>query len=541
MLIDGRTISDKAVIDTDICIVGAGVAGITLAHEFVNAGFQIIMLESGGFAPDIELQSLNWGENIGIPYYPLDIARIRAFGGTSHRWHVELGKNRLGVRLRGLDEIDFEEREWVPYSGWPFDKKHLDPYYERAHSFCKIGPYSYEPEDFAEPVETPTLPFQNGRVKTTVFQFAKRDVLYNGYKETILKSENIKTYIHSTVVNIAVDEHAKNVTQLEVKTLEGKRFFVKAKLNILATGGLEIPRLMLQSNKVVSAGVGNEHDLVGRFFMEHPHHWSGIIYPASNELFNKLNLYKIHDVNDVPVMGKLTIDQNVLRKERMLNYTASIHPKYLPVIPDGVRSLKDIARSVKKGKMPSDLALHVKKIMGDSGSIPGAVYRKIRRSIDSRYAQRLIKPNVLVLNHMCEQIPNPESRVLLDDEKDMLGMQRVKLCWKLTKTDIRSMIRAQEIIGEELRRAELGNLLIEERSDEPPEKIHGGWHHMGTTRMHDDPKKGVVDRNSKMHGMSNLYIAGSSVFPTGGYANPVLTIVALSIRLAEHIRKEFRG
>jgi choline dehydrogenase-like flavoprotein len=151
--------------------------------------------------------------------------------------------------------------------------------------------------------------------------------------------------------------------------------------------------------------------------------------------------------------------------------------------------------------------------------------------------RRFHKIPVFLLNHMAEQAPNPSSRVTLGQERDALGQNRVQLDWHLSPIDIKSMIRAQGIIDEELRHAGLGRLRIELEDETPPGDLHGGWHHMGTTRMHVDPQKGVVDENCKVHGISNLFIAGSSVFPTGGYANPVLTIVALAIRLADHIKQ----
>ena len=143
---------------------------------------------------------------------------------------------------------------------------------------------------------------------------------------------------------------------------------------------------------------------------------------------------------------------------------------------------------------------------------------------------------VFELNHMTEQSPNPHSRVTLSDERDIFGRNRVRLDWRLTPLDMRSIIKAQEIIDQELRYAGLGRLEIELRTETPPEHLEGGWHHMGTTRMHRDPKRGVVDEHCRVHEITNLFIAGPSVFPTGGYANPVLTFVALAIRLADYIK-----
>ncbi len=157
MFIDSRSIDGASVVDTDVCIVGAGVAGLTVAREFRQAKFKTCIIESGGEKADKATQALYWGENIGIPYFPLDTARARFLGGSSHYWGVRLVGNGLGVRLRPLDPIDFETREWVPYSGWPFDKAHLDPYYERAQTVCRIGPYSYDPRAWTDPGDPAAL------------------------------------------------------------------------------------------------------------------------------------------------------------------------------------------------------------------------------------------------------------------------------------------------------------------------------------------------------------------------------------------------
>jgi choline dehydrogenase-like flavoprotein len=224
----------------------------------------------------------------------------------------------------------------------------------------------------------------------------------------------------------------------------------------------------------------------------------------------------------------------VLRHEKLLNYCVSLHPKLLPdpqykhIESRGVDSIKVLHSKVLAGNIPDDFGKHLGNVITDINDIAQSAYRRVRRS-------RKVK--AFRLNHMSEQIPNPDSRVTLADECDALGLNRVQLDWRLSPIDMRSIIRAQEIIDEELRRAGLGRLYIEMHDETPPSNLTGGWHHMGTTRMHRDTKKGVVDENCLVHGISNLFIAGPSVFPTCGYANPVLTAVALSVRLADHVKR----
>jgi choline dehydrogenase-like flavoprotein len=233
-------------------------------------------------------------------------------------------------------------------------------------------------------------------------------------------------------------------------------------------------------------------------------------------------------------MGKVTLTEEVVRKEKLLNYCTSIHPRFVTdprfrsVDSKGADSLKALRSSLSRGEVPAAAGEHLLNVIGDMGGIARNVYRKARR-------RRTIK--AFRLNTMAEQTPNPASRVSLMEERDPLGQNRVQLDWRISSQDMRSIIRAQEIIGEELRRAGLGDLHIELEDDVAPPDLHGGWHHMGTTRMHIDPKQGVVDENCRIHGISNLFVGGPSVFPTSGYANPVLTFLALTVRLADHMKK----
>lgn len=547
MFIDSRSIGENEVIDTDVCVVGAGVAGLTLAQEFKQAPFNTCIIESGGVHPDKTTQSLYWGENVGLRYYPLDTARARFLGGSSHFWGVKLPEQGIGVRLRPMDPIDFEERDWVPHSGWPFTKDHLDPYYERAQKICQIGPYCYTPQEWEQPGLRTRLPFLGQRVQTTMFQFGLRDVFFKQYATEVKQAENITALLHGNVVEIDTNEYGSQVTRVRVACLEGRRFWVSAKIYVLAMGALEIPRLLLLSNRVHQNGLGNEHDLVGRFFMEHPHLWCGAFFPSSVATANSTGLYEIFRHQGTPVMGKITLSQETLRQERLLNWVTSIHPDYkltdkhfLGHFDSGVSAARDLKRNLLKGRVAKSFKNHFIPALAGTHHMLRRIYRKTRRKFDKDYHGAAFK-TIFRLNPMVEQAPNPESRVFLGTETDALGQPRIKLNWQLTALDTYTITRAQEILSEELQRAGLGHLWIETRRDEVFKGVHGGWHHMGTTRMHADPKKGVLDPDGRVHGIANLFVGGASAFPTGGYANPVLTTVALVLRLADHIRTTING
>lgn len=547
MIIDARSLPDRKEIQTDICIVGAGTAGITLAREFIGADFSVCLLESGGPKADPETQSLAWGENVGHPYYSLDTAYARFFGGSTNRWMIDVGDHRFSARMRPLDPIDFEERDWVPYSGWPFDNGHLDPFYDRAQRIFNIEPPSFDIRDWEDIDASPQLAFTDDRVKTVLFKFGLRDQFLNKYLPEIAGAANVTTYQYANVTNVETDNAGRNVTRLQVACLNGPGFSVSARLVILATGGIETPRLLLVSNDTQKEGLGNHFDLVGRFFMEHLHFLSGIFVPSTPEMLKSTGLYNhIHDVNGVSILGKLALRDAVLRREKLLNYVTELVPRvmlysslgemlYPPIASESVNAVRTIRSSIRRGGLPGDFGQHVKNLWEGIDDIAITTYRNIKRRSLRTFNKKKIK--AFWLASMSEQSPNPESRITLSAEKDKFGRNRAQLDWRLGSLDIQSVIRSQEILKQAIDRTGLGRFHVQFKEDRPPKMVKGGWHQMGTTRMHTDPKKGVVDENCRVHGTSNLYISGPSLFPSSGYANPSLTTVALAVRLADHVKR----
>jgi len=544
-IVDARSVPENETLETDVCIVGTGVAGIALARELMGQEFRVCLLESGDLKFNQDTQSLCVGESIGHPYFPLHEARARFFGGSANFWDIDIGENRIGVRLRPLDPIDFEERDWVPYSGWPFNKSALEPFYDRAQTICQIEPSTYDVKDWEEPEKAPRLPFRPGSVETVIFKFGRRDLFTRDYAyEVTHRAENILTFLFANAIGIETDEAARRVTRLRVACLEGNRFDVTAKLFILAAGGIETPRLLLLSNRIQNVGLGNQHDLVGRFFMEHLHFWSGFYIPSKPSVYESAGLYKsIRGVKQVPIVGKLALTEGELRRHRLLNQNFQLFPRrisYSRLYPDirseGVIALQAVRSALRSGRIPSGLMTHLGNVVRGIDDIALNGLGRIRRKVHAMMANS-DRIQAFRLAHMAEQIPNPESRVTLSADRDCLGLNRVQLNWQLSPIDILSTVRTQQILDAELRRAGLGRLWIEMRDATPPPGLHGGYHHMGTTRMHVNPHHGVVDENCRVHGISNLFIAGPSVFPTGGYANPTLTTVALAVRLADHVKR----
>lgn len=547
MLIDARTLSENTVIETEVCIIGAGPAGLTLAHEFIGQDFQVALLESGKIEPDANTQSLCEGKIDGELPQNLHNARSRQFGGTANLWKDRTGENHYSVRLLPLDKIDFEQRDWLPYSGWPFDKSHLDPYYERAQYLCRLRPFAYDAEDW-EDEQTPQIPFGGNCLTTTMYQFGPRNVFTHELRCEIKRAKNITTYLNTNVVEIETNDTARTVTRVRVACLQGKKFWVTAKVFILATGGIENARMLLLSNQTQNIGLGNQNDLVGRFFMEHPVFRLGVLFPTNRQIFNSTALYDLRWANNILVMGKLALSEEVKRRQQLLNSCMVLLPRPKVYESPAVKSMKTLLLSSRRAKLPKEALKHLSNTVSGVDDIVTHFYRRAFKLKEfpysmnqggwSRLADNDRRFNSFEVIAATEQAPNPNIRVRLGEERDRLNLQKIQpINWQWSELEINSILRLQEILKAEVTRTGLGQFQSWfELEGRTKPKCHGGHHHMGTTRMHVSPKQGVVDENCRVHDVSNLFIAGSSVFPTGGCANPTLTIIALAMRLADRVK-----
>jgi choline dehydrogenase-like flavoprotein len=521
--IDSRELPDGHVVQADVCILGAGAAGITLAKELIGAGVEVALIESGGFEYDAATQELYRGESVGRRYQALDASRLRFFGGTTNHW---------GGTCRPLDAIDFEQRAWVPHSGWPFGLEHLDPFYARAQTLCELGPYAYEAAHW-QSEEYPTLPLEGERLTTAVFQQSPPTRFGQVYRDEIVRAANVTVYTHANLLGFETNEGASEVIQAQLGTLSGRRHAVAARSYILAAGGIENARLLLLSGTEQQPGLGNAHDLVGRYFMDHPIMQSAVIMLSDPTL--RLGLYRATRrdpdtvIEGTGVKAFLTPTPELQRHEQLLNCAARPRETRWQEATPGARALRGVFGDLRQGRWPQDLTTHIGAIAQDIDELARTAYARLRNGAP---------PPVFRLYHWLEQAPNPDSRVTLAEERDAFGLRRARVDWRFTEQELRTTLRMQQLVGEELGRAGIGRLRLDEglAAGEWPEELSWSNHHMGTTRMHDDPKQGVVDAHCRVHGVANLYVAGSSVFPTCGHANPTLTIVALAVRLADHIK-----
>ena len=512
MFADARRLPDQSTLEADLAIIGGGVAGITLARALAGSGISICLVEAGGLEPDPEVQSLYEGENTGIDYSP-SATRMRLFGGSSNHW---------GGYCRPLDAIDFAKRDWVPYSGWPITVDDLTSYYQPAAEIVEIDPGRFDDSTYWQRMTGEEIPeLATGRMQLKFVHFSPPTRFGSRYRDDLQRAGNISILLNANVTQISATADARSVQHLDIRTLNGRRHKVKARRYVLAAGGLENARVLMLSDNAVPAGLGNQNDLVGRFFMEHPH-MGGFAEMVVADLRRLPKLLR----ERIEVEGRLAKaafnpSPSFLRQQRLLNATfmMGVAGKY---------SAAHIAPQTASG----DDAPRLDMLL--------AARHFLRDDVELAMPEGDTGIGVwLGIGGSCEQAPNPDSRVSLSTQRDALNLPRIKLNWRLTDQDRLSFYRHLEALALEFGAMGIGRLRM--RIADPtqwPQPLGGGSHHMGTTRMCDDPGQGVVDRNCKVHTVDNLFVAGSSVFPTSGVSNPTLTIVALTLRLADHLRRQ---
>lgn len=518
MFIDFRTIKQNTVTQSDLCIIGAGAAGITIARELSGMSLRICLVESGGLEYEPVTQSLYEGESIGLPYYPLDESRLRFFGGTTNHWSGQCAP---------LREMDFQARPWVPYSGWPISRADLDPYYQRALPVCELGPYVFDRKAWETFGVKPPL-FNPAKIQSHFWQNSRGPTRFGKvYREELQNAENITVFLNANVTNVQTDQSGTRVTHLDVATLSGKRGKIRARVFVLACGGMENPRLLLISSTIQTNGLGNSYDLVGRFFMDHASARCGMVVAADEDAL--LETYQYKYFQDTRFRPGMAIGEEEQKQKEVLNACATFAEEQN--ISDGVQAGRQILGDLRNGDIPRNLTESIVSILNDLDGIS--------RYLRCRITGRKKCATVLHLETRIEQAPNPNSRVTLSSGKDALGLNRLRLDWQRGELE-KKTLRAMGIsLASEFGRLNLGRIQIPQwlEEDGDSEWMGGSYHHMGTTRMAENPKMGVVNENCRIHDISNLYIAGSSVFPTSGFVNPTFTIIALALRLADHLKQ----
>ncbi|WP_266182485.1 GMC oxidoreductase [Dyella humicola] len=546
MIIDYLIGSHPADMDADLCIIGAGAAGITIARSFIGTSVKVCLVESGGEAGEQQSQALYEGSSAGALTLDPGSSRMRVFGGSCNLW---------GGGCIPLSPHDLDQRDWVPHSGWPIAYSDLVPYYMRARAFCQIDAHEFADGSFVSPTTHPPLDFEQSKLVNQIF--ARSPILFGeAYRDELDRAPNIQVLLHVNLLELLPTPDGAVVQEARIGTLGGYRGTIRARQYVLACGGIENARLLLLSDSVVPQGLGNQHDLVGRYFMDHP---SGKLGTLSTDAPHRVT--RPYDrrtgKGSSPTFPEIGLSLQAQRRQRLLN--GRVHPFGVEgPLPNGIRALRELRAALRRPVQDEGALLEARLCealrngpAGESFAAPteslGTLALRLGLGIGDiarAFVQKIAdKPTVssshIELVGFFEQAPNPHSRITLGPETDALGQRKVNVEWRLTPLDHHTYRSAATLFGNELARASGGSFELEpwlENDDGATPEVHGTAHHLGTTRMSDDPRSGVVDRHCRVHGVQNLHIAGSSVFPTGGWAFPTFTIVALSLRLADQLR-----
>jgi len=536
---------------SDICIVGAGPAGIVMALELARAGLSVILVESGKTAPDESAQRLGDTPHFDAARHaPMALATRRQVGGASNIW---------GGRCVPYDPVDFDDRPFIAHSSWPVRYDELMPYFQRASDWFFTGQPRFrarEIEGLRHPTLVPGLP-DGDVLSSTLERWSLPTNFGREYAAALRTTPRLRVETGLTCVEVVTDDTGSTVSHLECRLADGARRQLRAQHYVLACGALETTRLMMASDSRHAGGIGNHSGLLGRFYMGH---LSGRIAQAHFNTPPRQTAYAYdRDQEGVYLRHRLSFSQQCLLRERIPNIVAWLaNPEIAdPSHGSGVLSFAYLALSSPWfGPRFAAEAIR-KKAIGDG---PRTVWPPVRNILLDFPATAIFVPtfairrflcwrkvpgffvrsaaNAYVLHYHAEQVPTWDSRVSLADDRDYLGLRRLRIDLRFSEQDVTGILKAHELWDTHLRTSGCGRLeyLPGDRRQMVWDQASDGYHQVGTTRMARSPADGVVDEHLQVHGINNLHVASSSAFVTSGQANSTYMIVVFALRLADRLR-----
>ena len=536
--------SQESQFEADVCIVGGGPAGIAVARELIGADLQVLLLESGGLGFDVVAQDANRGAVVSPEFTSaaLSNGRHRQFGGTANLWLYRTipDDGRRYARSLPPEALDLERTNGAETSGWPVDAAALTPYLARAQHVWNGAAYDYEAATWATGAESPLRDGETDLV-TRVSQHGPGDVFTFRYRDELIQAPNITVLPRTTALDFTTSRDGASVTGVDAVDGEGSPTAIRARAVVLCGGGVENARLLLASRIGSPGGPANQHDNVGRYLTDHPEFTMGAIDLDATIDATRFADYDLRWVGPTLVSNFVTLREDVKRAEGLLNvsgalvahghgYGSATHRAIASILAGraqhGVRSL--VRDLLTVGRHPD----HLIALMRSRRE--GPAFREFSGGW-STSGRRL---STLEVHGASEQTPDRENRISLSREPDHYGRPRAELHWSWSADDRRNVARSVELIGRAFAEARIGQFRAWTRLDSGASVRFDGLHHpMGSTRIDADPRLGVVDANLQVHGVEHLFVAGSSIFPTGhGYANPTLSVLAFAIRLGDHLR-----
>ena len=516
-IIDIKKNCNLSRIETEVCVMGSGPGGGIVATELAKKNIDVVLLEGEGDLPNNDSGSIA-NMNIGSNFSQMRLEDSNIFGGASKIWD---GRTCL------FDEIDFEQRSWIPNSGWPFDRKKLEPYYRKAADILKI-PESEKlfSSAYQDKKQNGLNAILEGEIlEAKCFQWAQKPFDVSVYLRDMVKNyPSLRIVLNAGVSRLKEAADASRVELAQVTKFDGSDLVVSARQFVLAAGGIEVPRLLLNSNEVRPSGIGNDHDVVGRYFSTHPKaNMAAVVLNRPVSMRDAFFMNRAFGEGSISYGLGLTREAQISLK--LLNH-------YFQFFPLPEYALNKAFGSVKKINLLGEKLIDGDKLL--KGFWPGLV------DISSEAVRRMVKSELRIgkflMRGFLDQYPDKNNRIALSREKKADGTFRADVQWRYSDRDKESVLDFLGHLDKTLKGLGMGRVEYSKLN------VDEGWgltavhsHFMGTTRMGKDEKTSVTDQNARVHDSSNLYVAGPSLFPTYGFANPFLTIVALSLKLGDHL------
>ena len=498
-----------------ICIVGAGAAGILLAVELSKQGKSVMVLEGGGRDIEEAAQEPYRSEVVGHEHRGIHTGRFRAHGGTTTRW---------GGQILELNAEDFERREWIPGSGWPFSRDELEPFYRRALDFEGLGRVLQNDADVWKSLGL-TEPFFP-ELQCYLTRWCPEPNFARLHAKALETNDNLQIWLHANAVELLME--GETVRALRVRTQQGSEALVHADHFVFCMGTIECVRFFLQPR----AGdlPWNRSGLLGRHFQDHVDANAARVIPRDRRQFAELfdNIF----LRGFKYQPKLRLRPDEQRRDRILNCAATM--SFSSNVDDALAAIKTTAKHLLGGRFSE---LNTTDILRSARHAPLLARQAARYALRHR-VYNPASAGVRLRVH-CEQRPDSQSSITLSAERDSLGLLRARLDWRISGLELETIRHFAETATNSL--APLADVQPDPAliNHDPAflDRCDDSNHHMGGMRMAASPSDGVVTPDLLLHGTRNVYVCSGAVFPTSGFSNPTHTVLALAMRLADRLAR----